>query len=327
MEDVSQPGRKTPDYGVPRFVCKSGGEWLLEAAGMPDPVQLYGSLWHSGEVACLFADTNMGKSLLAVQIGMEIAMKHSCNVLYFDFEMSMKQYQMRYSDPESGCFYPVPFNFKRIEFSQDVATDSLEELVADIERLAAASCADHIIIDNITWLCNNLEEGKSAIALMQLLCSMKKRTGMSILVLAHTPKRPAGAPLTINSLGGSRHLSNFMDSVFALGKDFSQEGDGGRYVKQLKARLTEIEHGAGHVIRYEIRRDEGLLGLAPLGYCTEAEALANAPAELSPQDAEIIAQINKMHDAGESIRNIAAAVERSKSYVHKILKKRNDSDD
>lgn len=325
MEDIMQTGDTTPDYGVRRFVCKSGGEWLAEAAVMPDPVPLCGSLWHSGEVACLFADTNMGKSLLAVQIGMDIAQKHRCNVLYFDFEMSMKQYQKRYSDPDSGRPCAVPFGFKRVEFSQEVATDSLDDIVADIEHLALTAGASHIIIDNITWLCRNLEEGKSAIALMQLLCGMKKRTGISILVLAHTPKRPAGAPLTINSLGGSRHLSNFMDSVFALGKDFSQEGEGGRYVKQLKARLTEIEYGAGHVIRYEIRRDDGMLGLAPLGYCTEAEALADAPAETQASDADAVERIQKMRREGASIRAIAAAVERSKAYVHKII--RNSDDD
>ena len=30
------------------------------------PVCLFGSLWYEGEVACLFADSNVGKSILAV---------------------------------------------------------------------------------------------------------------------------------------------------------------------------------------------------------------------------------------------------------------------
>lgn len=45
-------------------------------------------LWYQGEVSCLFADSNLGKSLFAVQIAEQIAKRH--RVLYLDAELSAK---------------------------------------------------------------------------------------------------------------------------------------------------------------------------------------------------------------------------------------------
>ena len=56
---------------------------------------------------------------------------------------------------------------------------------------------------------------------------------ISILVLAHTPKRSLDCPITSNDLAGSKRLYNFFDSVFTIGKS-AQDG-GLRYVKQLSA--------------------------------------------------------------------------------------------
>lgn len=50
------------------------------------------------------------------------------------------------------------------------------------------------------------------------LNNLKKRYGLSILVLAHTPKRSMECPITSNDLAGSKRLYNFFDSVFAIGK-------------------------------------------------------------------------------------------------------------
>lgn len=59
------------------------------------PVCLFGSLWYEGEVACLFADSNVGKSILAVQIGQAVA-ELERKVLYYDFEMQDDMVGQRY---------------------------------------------------------------------------------------------------------------------------------------------------------------------------------------------------------------------------------------
>ena len=78
-----------------------------------------------------------------------------------------------------------------------------------------------------------MEKGDAAGRLMIQLNNLKKRYGLSILVLAHTPKRSLDCPITSNDLAGSKRLYNFFDSVFVIGKSAL---DGGlRYVKQLAA--------------------------------------------------------------------------------------------
>lgn len=79
---------------------KTANQAILDAATRPNPKDLYHSLWYEGEVCCLFADSNLGKSIFAVQMADEIARDQK--VLYVDCELSDKQFQLRYNNPETG---------------------------------------------------------------------------------------------------------------------------------------------------------------------------------------------------------------------------------
>jgi len=50
------------------FIIKSANTWIEEAKNKPIPKMLFGEFWYEGEICILFADTNLGKSSLAVQI-------------------------------------------------------------------------------------------------------------------------------------------------------------------------------------------------------------------------------------------------------------------
>ena len=84
---------------------KTANRTILEASQLPTPRALWDSFWYEGELSCLFADSNVGKSILAVQIADCIA--RTDNVLYLDFELSEKQFQLRYTD-EYGKPYTFP---------------------------------------------------------------------------------------------------------------------------------------------------------------------------------------------------------------------------
>ena len=45
---------------------------LEEVAKQEDAIELWPDFWNEGEIACLFADSNTGKSIYAVQIGEHI---------------------------------------------------------------------------------------------------------------------------------------------------------------------------------------------------------------------------------------------------------------
>ena len=89
------------------FKVMSGSEWMTEANSMPIRRKLAGDLWFEGENAVLFADTNAGKSILAVQIAHSISRGAAIDpleltaeaqpVIYFDFEMEAPQFSARYS--------------------------------------------------------------------------------------------------------------------------------------------------------------------------------------------------------------------------------------
>ncbi|HLA95926.1 MAG TPA: AAA family ATPase, partial [Pyrinomonadaceae bacterium] len=98
---------------------KSANEWVREAKRLPVPKMLFGEFWLENELAIMFAETGMGKSALAVQIAESIARGAKFQdgfgevtakpqrVLYLDFELSRKQFEMRYAadhDEEKGEF-------------------------------------------------------------------------------------------------------------------------------------------------------------------------------------------------------------------------------
>lgn len=71
---VTNPTEPEMDKSKIGMLCvKTANQWREEAAMRPDPNKLWMSLWYEGEVCCLFADSNLGKSIYAVQIANKIA--------------------------------------------------------------------------------------------------------------------------------------------------------------------------------------------------------------------------------------------------------------
>ena len=171
------------------FTIKTANQAIREAKQRPNPEDLWLTLWYEGEACCLFADSNLGKSIYAVQIATSIAEKQ--RVLYFDFELSDKQFQLRYTD-EEGNLFQFPNNLYRVEINREaLGIDNFEDsVILNIEEAAVKTNAKVLIIDNLTYLCIATEKGDLAGSLMMKLMRLKREYGLSILVLAHTPKRP-----------------------------------------------------------------------------------------------------------------------------------------
>ena len=234
---------------VPRnagfFSIRSANETIQEAATRPDPDNLWRKMWYEGEICCLFSDSNKGKSILAVQIGEEISLKQK--VLYFDFELSDKQFQLRYTG-EHGELHHFPDLFFRVEIDREkLSRDNFQdEIIFNIEQTIVTTKSKVVIIDNITWLHSAVEKGEIAGELMIQLSKLKFKHELSMLVVAHTPKRSLTNPITQNDLGGSKKLFNFFDSCFAIGE--SAKDPNLRYIKQLKVRYGTFTHNADHVL-------------------------------------------------------------------------------
>lgn len=300
------------------FQFRTANEWIQEASARPDPVSLWHELWFEGEVCCLFADTNVGKSIYAIQIADSISQKQP--VLYFDFEMSDKQFQMRYTDAATGRHHRFNDNFGRLEFNKDsFAPQDLQGIIDQIELQVVERKARVIIIDNISWICNRSESGDAAGELMQLLIGLKRRRGLSILVLAHTPKRNISAPLTQNSLAGSKRIANFMDSMFAIGLSKNNRPYG-RYIKQIKVRSCEMKYGETNVIVGMLKKDGDNIYIEHVATDWEKNQLEEPDSDDIRRD-EAREEIKRRLMEGESYQSIVSAMKCSMREVASISKK------
>ena len=125
--------------------------------------------------------------------------------------------------------------------------------------------------------------------------------GISVLLLGHSPKAKDNAILTLDKLAGSKNLSNFIDSCFAVGKV-----EGGRkvYIKQLKARSCAISMDENHVLVGALtKRDDGFIEFAEEGFAVEKELL-KGKADITPQKE----QAYKLYKEGYSYRKIAKRI-------------------
>ncbi len=304
--------------GVPTSVgmlsIKSANRTLTEASMTANPKQLYGEFWFEHEIGCLFADSNVGKSILAIQIAEDIA-KTGETVLYFDFELSEKQFQLRFTD-EQGNLHHFPSTLYRVQPDMNLIA-SIDEpfedaLMRNIENAAVETKARILIIDNISILCMQMEKGEDSAALVQRLRTLKNKYGFSILIIAHTPKRNMSMPITQNDLAGSKKLFNFIDSCFAIG--LSAQGGNMRYVKQVKVRNCEMRYGGDNVMVCHIEKVGTMVQFINMGTAPEHDHLRMVNREEQVQEARLLSA------SGLSLRDIASRMGVSKSTVDRMLR-------
>ncbi len=325
------------ESGSRLFTEHSMSEWLASAELKPVPRRLFGEFWAEGELAILFADTGAGKSALATQMAQSIATGIPINgfpmeatpqlILYFDFELTDMQLQKRYAieqRTEQRVWYAGHYmfseRFRRVEIDSashifDQVVDWEHTLINEIERQINVSGAKVIIIDNITYLARETEKGKFALPLMHRLNELKKQLGLSIMVLAHTPKRDESRALSPNDLAGSKILSNLADTIFAIGK--SSRDCNMRYLKQLKTRSTDLTHGAEDVAVFSFGKSNNFLGFEYI--CTASE-YDHLKVTSESEKSELIKLVGSLSRQGLTQRAISKRVGISVGSVNKYVK-------
>ena len=310
------------------FTVKTASRWIEQAKTRPIPKMLFGEFWFEGELCILFADTNLGKSILAVQIGNSISKGEQIRgfnlettkqpILYCDFELSDKQFENRYSK-KFEQHYNFDNNFIRVEINPDASipkNQTFEDyLNHSLERSITETGAKVLIIDNLTYLKNETEKAKDALPLMKHLKALKNKYGLSILALAHTPKRDLSKPITRNDLQGSKMLINFCDSSFSIGESHSDKNL--RYLKQIKQRNTEQIYDAENVCVCQIDKPLNFLLFEFVNFGKEWEHLK----QHSEKDKENLNEkVSELKQQGRSLREIGTELGISHMKVSRILK-------
>ena len=316
--------KENPNTGL--FTVKSANQVIMDAKNRPPRRRLFGQLWYEGENCIFYSDTNLGKTILAYQIANSISSGRSIlglamdapaqKVAYCDFELSEMQFLKRYSG-DDGSVYQFSPNLLRVEIDPDVVNFpsgcSFEDyLKMSLERLVVDHKVRILVIDNITYLGNETEKASFALPLMKWLKDFRRKYDLSILILAHTPKRDPSRPITKNDLAGSRMMMNFCDGSFAIGG--STKGSQIRYIKEIKQRNEPFRYDSDNVIVCAVEKLNNFLQFRFVEYGCERDHLNE-----SAKDA-LVQRAKELQAQGKTQREIAAQMGVSLGKVNNLLK-------
>jgi hypothetical protein len=175
------------------LLTKTANACIEDAKLAPTPKTLFDDFWFEGEICILFADTGLGKSVLAVQIADSITKHRSIGhfalegekqaVLFFDCELSQKQFEKRYAIKQDDTLtnhYIFDDDFLRCVINRRAAMpkrfNSFEDyLFFSLEYEVARTETQILIVDNITYLKSQTETAKDALPLMKELNRLKRQ--------------------------------------------------------------------------------------------------------------------------------------------------------
>lgn len=311
---------------------RTAKERLNDARKLPPTRQYLDVLFHTNELCIFFGDTGIGKSIFAVGLANAISNGISfvglnndnppARVLYIDFELTDRQFRNRYTTKDGDEF---PFsdnlyidNIDLSSYCTDNAKEFESKLISGIEQLVDEVNAEVLILDNITFLSMGpTEDSKVALSLIKPMLELKKRKGISILLLAHTPKKYGVGGLSIADVAGSKLITNFVDGVFAIGK--SKNDKDLRYIKQIKTRGGEMKYDSSNVIVLEIDKVDQMLTFSCRGYEQEKKHIFEYTESPESQEKKI-KEAQELRKQGMSYREIASTLNTSKSTVDRWLK-------
>ena len=276
---------------------------MEKAFKIKDRESLYKRLWYESEICILFAMSNLGKSILAVQIANEIA-KSGKLVNYLDYELEDKQFQQRYTNNRTKQMFKFSDNLFRANLSIDFALDNngrVERFFKKLEELSKKG-VKIFILDNITSLVDKIENGDVVLDFMRRLKQLKEKYGLSILIVAHTTKKRDSTPLTQDNLAGSKKLMNFVDSAFAIGKSLIETDV--KYIKQLKVRYGKFTNDEDNVLLCKIVKEDNFPHFVECGYAVEKDLLNTKKSIANESKRELMHAAYVLHTQGVSNRKI-----------------------
>jgi hypothetical protein len=250
--------------------------------------------------------------------------------LYYDFELSDKQFEIRYAKCNTNNEGDIINTSNAYDFSNNFlrayigAPDAIQaenskqyeiELMNEIEKALIEYKSKILIIDNLSYIKGDAEKAADALPFMKALKALNEKHKLSILVLGHTPKRNPSNPITMNDLTGSKMLMNFFDTAFAIGTSVIEPNM--RYIKQLKVRSSELKYGIDNVITCSIEKPTNFLKFSFVKFSNEKEHLRNyTEDEYKERNSKIVDMIK----VGDKYDKITKEFSLSTGMITKIRK-------
>ncbi len=290
---------------------KSMNQTMIDGAKEPPARRMTGSLTHENSIIILFSDPGTGKSIFGMQIADMISrgkglwghkdFSNSCQAkktVVFDFEMEESELFGRYKKGIDNA-YNWHENFFRAGINPDfIDFEDADTLITnEMQLVIEEQEPELVIVDNMTYIASESSDPKMATKIMKKLLAMQKRSTnqMTIIVIAHTPKRDPSLPIELRHLAGAKALSNFAKTVIAISK--SKLDPALRYIKQLKVRQDIELYNEENVIVCGIDKAEsGRLEYQFRGYGKEAEHLVTP--DIEAQEPALLADCLEKHKSG-----------------------------
>ena len=148
-----------------------------------------------------------------------------------------------------------------------------ERMIAAVEAEIEKHQPRFIIIDNITWIVKENKDADIAADFMAKMLQLQRRHSLSVVVIAHTPKRNTSEVLQSKDLQGSKNLVNFCKNL--IGVAASRKDKPIRYIKHIFSRNSAVVYDENNVIECAIEKEPGsaILRWNLIGFTKEVEHL------------------------------------------------------
>lgn len=294
-------------------------EAMDRGAAAPPSRWISGNLFKENEVGLLFADAGTGKSVLAFQLadaaskGTHVFRNHThfdfenqCDpkkTAFYDFELEEAELYSRYSKDKE--MYKFSDNLYRGALNPDFLDfENADELICnEIERDIELEEFEFVVIDNLTYMISESQDSAIATKFMKRILALQRRSTkpLTIIVIAHTPKRDPSMPILMRHLSGSMNLANFAKSIVAVSK--SAQDPHKRYIKHIKCRNGIMLHGHDNVIECVMVKEGTFLEYEFVGFAKEKDHLMMIDDE--EREENCLADALEWRTNGMSFRDIA----------------------
>ncbi len=307
---------------------------------LPQVPVLVGGLIRGGERVVIFSPTNQGKSILSMQMAIDIAggttselveqddVHPEQEVFIYDAEQDDFNIKQRY-----GGYDEYPENLHRVS---NCSFGKISELIKDIEhRLHNTSVSRDVtvVIDNLTAISSDMSAEDSRLFIEELkrlkMEMLAKGHFLTFIIVGHAIKTDDYSTPSLSFLRGSSNLTNLADSVFALWP--TNLGEEYKMLKIAKARCIKRD-GTVIVLRrisdpylhFEFERraaEEDVLPKSKAGKGGSVEGVSSdepgsSKAKVSAEDIE---RMKELRAENKTLEEIGKEFGVAKSTVSKIL--------
>ena len=304
------------------FKLQTLNEVINSTKGKTAPDPIFGDFGFQNEIILLGGSTNVGKSILAMDIAISNAtgINHfgkpmstgKKKVLYIDTELNDYQFTSRYQGCKTGK------NLIRASFWEMMyGRTSTETFIEELEKLLyKKSRPELVILDNLCTICESMNSPKAVTHFLHEMKRIKETYQITLIIVSHFKKVTIGSPLTDDLFRGTGMLTAMSDTIIAVGN--SALGADTKYLKLLKTRMVRkpdtvsvLDISDEKYLHFEYVEDADEMDILP------QKNKRGPKSSLSDLEEELIW---RLYEQGLSLRGIEQQTGISKSSVQRHLK-------